>query len=111
MHCEEYPECSSPLDIKISLKTIADKWADCDKYLEKKELAPPDYQRRWELNDPRIDEVTKTDLTKATQNKKLLGDIQCAYCSFRDVCAKDLNISLTYNPQEIKMLKDLLKQR
>lgn len=111
VHCEEYPECSSPLDIKISLKTIADKWADCDKYLEKKELAPPDYQRRWELNDPRIDEVTKTDLTKATQNKKLLGDIQCAYCSFRDVCAKDLNISLTYNPQEIKMLKDLLKQR
>jgi hypothetical protein len=111
VHCEEYPQCSAPLDIKISLKEIADRWKKCDEYLERGELAPPDYQRKYSLEDPRIDEVTKTDLTKATQNKKLLGDMQCAYCPYRDKCAEDLGITLEYTPAEIARLKQCLKAR
>lgn len=111
VHCEEYPECSAPLDITVSLKDIAERWKAADGYLEKGELAPPDYQRRWSLDDPRIEEATKTDLTKASQNKKLLGDVQCAYCPFRDTCAKDLKVNLTYSPEEIKKIKALLSMR
>lgn len=111
VHCEEYPECSSPLNIVVPLKPIAEKWLKADEYLAKGELAPADYERRWDLKDPRIEEATKTDLTKATQNKKLLGDVQCAYCSFRDTCAKDLGIKLTYSPEEVKTLKAMLKLR
>lgn len=111
VHCDQYPECSAPLDIKLNLKDIADKWKKCDEYLVKGELAPPDYQRRWALDDPRIQDQAKANLEKAARNQKLLGDVQCAYCSFRDTCAKDLGISLTYSPAEVKVLKEMVKNR
>jgi hypothetical protein len=111
VHCEELPECSSPLDITINLKDIADRWKKADEYLRAGTLAPPDYSRRYPLNDDRVQYATKTDLTKASQNKKLIGDKQCAYCAFRDTCAKDLGIELTYSPTEIKEIKNLLKSR
>ncbi len=111
VHCDQYPECSAPLDIKTPLKPIAERWAKMDEHLAAGTLAPPDFQRRYPISDPRVQEAKKTELTKATQNKTLIGDMQCKYCSFRDTCAKDLNIPLTYTPEEIKTLKGLLKDR
>lgn len=111
VHCDQYPQSSGPLDITIDLKTIADRWLKQDEYLRKGELAPPDYQRKYSVDDDRINDCTKTDLTKATQNKLLVGDVQCKYCSYRDKCADDLGIELTYTKDEIKKLKELLKMR
>ncbi len=111
VHCEEYPECSAPLDITISLKEIADRWAKQDVYLAKGELAPPDYQRRYDLADERVQTTTKANLEKAGKNTKLIGDIACAYCNFRDKCAADLGIPLTYTAEEVKQIKGILKNR
>lgn len=111
VHCEEYPECSSPLDITVSLKEIADRWAKVDEHLRKGELAPPDYQRRYSLDDERFLAQNKTNLEKAGKNAKLIGDVQCAYCPFRDKCAADLGIELTYTPEEVKRIKNILKTR
>lgn len=111
VHCEEYPECSSPLDITVSLKEIADRWAATDVHIAAGTLAPPAYQRRYALDDERILNENKTNLEKAAKNTKLLGDVQCAYCPFRDKCAEDLKIPLTYSPEEVKQIKAILKNR
>src|SRR5690606_11473110 len=72
VHCDQYPECSAPLDIKIYLKDIAEKWKRADEYLAKGELAPPDYERKYDLKDPRVEEATKSDLEKAAKNQILI---------------------------------------
>jgi hypothetical protein len=111
VHCEEYPECSAPLDITISLKEVAERWKKTDEYLAKGELAPPAFERRYKLDDPRIEEQTKSALEKAVKNNGLVGDVQCKYCPFRDKCAGDLGINLTYNADDVKILKGILKNR
>lgn len=111
VHCEDFPECCGKLDIHIKLKDIADRWKKQDDFIKRKELPPPDYQRKYDVTDPRVKEATKTDLTKATQNKKLIGDIQAAYNPYRDLEAEQLKIPLTYTPAEIKILKQILNEK
>jgi hypothetical protein len=50
-------------------------------------------------------------LQAAVKNQKLIGDIQCAYCSYRDTCAKDLGINLNYSQDEIRKLKSILADK
>jgi hypothetical protein len=108
---EQFPDCAGTCDETIYLKDIADAWKLVDDAITTKTLPPPTYERRYKVQDPRIDEATKTDLTKATRNQLLLGDTQCKYCSFRDKCAEDLNINLTYATEELKVLKAKLGER
>lgn len=111
VHIEDYPECSGPLNIKVSLKVVADRWAKMDVYLKKGEMAPPDFERKYAVTDDRLQDATKTDLEKAIKNKTLIGDTQCKYCSFRDQCSKDLNVPLLYSTEEVVALKKQLKNR
>lgn len=111
IHCEEYPEVSGDCDLVVPLKPIAEKWKKADEYLAKGELAPPDYERRYAVDDPRVEKATKKDLELATKNQLIIGDLKCKYCSFRDKCAADLEIPLTYDPNEINAIKRILKNR
>lgn len=111
VHCDQYPECSAPLDLTVPLKEIAERWAVVDEYLLKGELAPPAYTRKYEVTDERVQEATKTDLQKAAKNQLLIGDKHCTYCSFKDKCSTDLGIPLTYSPQEVKEINSILKNR
>ena len=106
VHCEEYPECSSPLDITIKLKDIADRWKKLDSFLVKNELPPPDFTRKYDVNDDRVQDATKTDLQKAGRNQILIGDVQCKYCAYRDLCSKDLGIETCYSKEELKIIKN-----
>lgn len=110
VHCEEIPDICSPLDIHISLEAIASRWKELDGYLERGELPPPDFERKYHIEDPRILQETKTDIQKATKNQLLLGDLQCKYCSYRDKCANDLEIPASYTDEEIKKLKQIFLQ-
>ncbi len=111
VHCEDFPECCGNLDIVVKLEDIAKRFAHQDEFIKRKELPPPDFQRKYDVNDPRVKEATKTDLTKATQNKLIIGDKQSKYNSYRDLEAQELGIELTYSPQEIKILKQILKEK
>lgn len=111
VHCDQYPECSAPLDLTFPLKEIADRWSKIDPYLLKGELAPPDYQRKYTISDDRVQEATKTDLQKAAKNQVIIGDTHCKYCNFRDKCSTDLGIPLTYSPEEVKEINRILKDR
>lgn len=109
--CEEYPEIDANVNLVIDLKKIAERWKFQDGFLSEGKLAPPEFVRRYDLDDPRVKESKKTDLEKAIKNVSLIGDVQCKYCSFRDKCADDLKINLTYSQEEIKLLKSILKEK
>lgn len=111
VHCSEIPEICSELNIRIDLKEIAARWKEVDEYIIKKELASPSFSRKYQIGDPRITDTSKKDLELAVQNKVLIGDMQCKYCSFRDQCAKDLGIDLNYTEDEKKVFKQILKTR
>lgn len=111
VHCSEIPEICSDLDIHISLKDIAERWKDADECIQQNTLAPPDYERKYDIADPRVVQATKTDLDKAKDDKLLIGDMQCKYCPFRDKCASDLKIDLNYSADEKKIIKNILKTR
>lgn len=110
-HCEQYPELNCDADMVIPLKPIADRWRACDEYLKEGKLAPPDYERRWSVNDERFREATKKDLQLAIKDQLIIGDMHCKYCSFRDTCAKDLKIKLKYSPEEKTAIKKILAMR
>ena len=111
VHCEEYPQCSANINEVIPLTDVADHWKIVDSYVEKKELAPPQYQRKYDVSDPRVEEATKTDLTKATKGSLVIGDMFCKYCAYRDKCSEDLGINLNYTPEELRVLKKILASR
>lgn len=111
VNCVEYPEVSGDINLVIKLKDIADKWAQVDAFVAKGELAPPDFERRYDVDDERVFESTKTDLTAAASNKLLIGDVRCKYCSWKDKCASDLGTPLEYTDVEIKKLKNMVKSR
>ena len=108
---DEYPELNTETDIVINLKEIADRWSKLDKYLADGTLAPPDFERRYDVNDPKVGDATKTDLEAAVKGHLVIGHTKCKYCSWKDQCAKDLNISLTYSESEKKHLKSLLNNK
>jgi len=109
VHCAEYPEVDANINLKIKLKDIADRWNSQDRYLAKKELAPPDYERKYAVDDPRIEDATKKDLGLAVKNQLLIGDIKCKYCAYKNKCAEDLGIPPQYTNEEIIALKKVLK--
>ncbi len=111
VHCDQYPEVCAPLDILVELKPIADRWLKADNHLAKGELAPPDYQRRYALDDARVQEAKKSELEKAIKSNVLIGDVACKYCPFRDKCAQDLGVELTYDIESKAILKNILKNR
>lgn len=111
-HCEAIPEISGSIHLEIKLKDIAERFAETNSYIEKGELPPPEFERRYDIKSDKVRyETTKTDLQKATKNQILIGDMQCKYCSHRDKCAEDLKIPLEYSKTEIATLKTYLKER
>ncbi len=110
-YCEHIPEVCHEYEMVISLKDIADRWKLQDEFITKGELAPPDYQRKYNVNDDRVKVAYKTHLQDAIKDKKLIGDIQCAYCPYKDKCASDLNISLEYSKEEKSKLKEILANK
>lgn len=110
-HVDGYPESTGPIDLTISLKDIADRWKHQDAYLVKNELAPPEFERKYQIDDPRLYDATKTDLKAAIKGELLIGDMQCKYCAFKDKCASDLNIELNYTEAEKKKLKLILNNK
>ncbi len=111
VHCEEYPECCGDLNIEIPLVPVAQRWVKQDQYIKNKELPLPDYQRKYDVHDVRVRNASKKDLEAAISGNSLIGDIQKKYDSYRDLEAKDLGISLAYSPEEIKILKNYLKDK
>lgn len=111
VHCEDYPECCSSLDFIVDLKEIAKRFAYQDEFIKKGELPPPEFERKYDVNDPRVAEASKSDLQAAVQNKLLIGDIQKKYDPYRDLEAEQLGIVLKYTPEEIAVLKRILKNR
>lgn len=109
--CPEVTQFNQVLSFEIKLEDIAKRWADTDNYLKRKELAPPSYHRRYSLDDPRVEAATKTDLKKAIDGELVIGDMQCKYCSFKDRCANDLNIELSYTTTEKEVLSDILNSK
>lgn len=108
---KQFPECNGKINETVSLQKIGETWKMVDGYLQKNELAPPSFERRYALNDPRIKEFPKTKLEQAARNNLLLGDKQCQYCSFKDKCAKDLGVTLSYTKEEIGVIKGLISDR
>lgn len=111
VHCEEYPQISATIDLTIKLEDVAKHWAAMDVYLAKGELAPPAFERRYSIEDERLENATKKDLELAKKNKLLIGDMQCKYCSFRDKCAEDLKIPLNYSGDELAKISSILKNK
>ena len=56
-------------------------------------------------------ESTKAELQRASKGEVIIGDMRCKYCNFRDQCAKDLNINLTYTADEKKRLKQYMERK
>lgn len=110
-HCDEHPEACGPMNVVINLKDIADRWTKQDEHIREGTLAPPDFQRKYDIMGDQWQDSTKTELTKAAKNDAIMGDMQCKYCSFRDKCTGDLGISLTYNQDELSEIKKELKNR
>lgn len=110
-HTHGFPQCSGAIDLTINLKDIADRFLHQDEYLNKRELAPPEFERKYAIDDPRLYKATKKDLELAIKGNLLIGDMQCKYCNFRDKCAQDLGVALSYAPAEIKVLKQILKNK
>lgn len=111
VYSKQFPGCNGKINLVINLKDIADKWTELNGYLTKGEMPPPGFTRRYELSDPRINDFPTTQWTAAAKNDKILGDIQCAYCAFRDTCAKDLGVVPEYSASEIKQIKEMIKKR
>lgn len=108
----QFPEANSKLNTIIKLDTVGEHWAAANEFIKKKELAPPDYNRKYDLDDPRVtEEATKSALEAAARSDVLIGDVQCKYCQFRDKCSKDLNIPLVYSKDEKAKIKKILKTR
>ncbi len=105
--CHDYPQASGEKNIVVKLSDVADRWKIANDAINRKELAEPTYQRKYALDDPRIEKSTKSKVKAAALNRGVLGDIQCSYCAFKDRCAQDLKIDLTYSPEEVQQLKQL----
>lgn len=108
---EQFPGCNGTIDLTIKLKDIADHWKKADAFIKKNKLAPPGFERKYKIDDERVEEATKTDLTKAVKGELVIGDMQCKYCAFKDKCAADLGISLDYTAQEKTRLKAILASK
>lgn len=111
VQCEEYPQSSADVEVVIDLKDIAARWRQQDQCIQEKKLAPPDFQRKYAIDDSRVREATIQDLEKAIKDQVVIGDIQCKYCVFRDRCAKDLGVELSHNLAEKQVFKSIINEK
>jgi hypothetical protein len=107
--CDQYPEAAGPINFVINLRDIAEGWAKVDAAVTKGELALPDFERKYDVDDERVFTSKKTHLTDAIAGRKLIGDVQCSYCAWRDKCATDLGTPLEYDKDEVAKLKQMVK--
>lgn len=107
----DFPECEGELNLLIKLKDIADRFKEIDECLDRNELAEPEYQIKYKVGTPLFNNSYKTHLQAAAKNQKIIGDFKCVYCPFRDKCAEDQGVELTYNASELSQIKKILKDR
>jgi len=110
VHCEQIPEICKDIDLTVDLKEIADNWKRIDKYLKKGDLAPPDYCRKYDVNDQEVAATPEYKLKMAVKNEAVLGDVHCQYCPYKDRCSQDLGLDLKYDASELKVLRSYLKK-
>ncbi len=108
LHCEQIPEICKDIDLTVNLKDIADNWAKQDVYLKAGKLAPPDYCRKYDVTDERIEDEPEYKLKMAVKNEVVLGDTHCQYCEYKDRCSQDLKLDLKYKASEVKILRSYL---
>lgn len=94
-HDDWFPEVNGKVDQRISLRAIAERWKQLDKYLASDEVPPRDFMIKYtdeEIESRYLDRLisetayTKWKKGKATTLANRPGDWNCSYCNHRSYC-------------------------
>lgn len=78
------------IDPRFYVENILNRYEVIDQYVQMKQIPPNDYEAEWseEKVERRfaLGEVGKTTYEKWKKGKDTIGDWQCSYCNFKELC-------------------------
>lgn len=100
-----------PIDYTIKLQPLLDRLKVLDEYVAKKELPPAEHFYKYPLTPEFLASVSDTNLKRAIEGQKVLGDWQISYSRYKDLHIKAEGATMGYTDAEIEMLKDEYRRR
>lgn len=94
-------------DIEFDLNDVYSRWADIYEYVQKGEAPPSDFTYKFDIEELDWTEVSKSDISKARNGHKVLGDWQALYSDYKDLLVEAEGSRLGYSFEEMARIKEL----
>jgi len=93
--------------VSFDIMDTYSRWASIYAYIERNEEPPSDYKYKYDIETLDWKTVSKTDISKARNGHKVIGDWQATYSPYLDLIIEREGTQRGYTLEELEKIKEL----
>lgn len=106
-----YEEEPRPLGISLNIDAVLAKLAAVEQHIKNGTLPPVDKQHKFPVTPKMLSEARESDLKKALEGNKVIGDWEISYSSYKNKHIELQGTSGGYSEEELSLIAAELEQR